>query len=80
MKRVHAVTRIKLAARKSDLAERAQTLKFGSLVHLTSVRRGHRDFPAKYGRLGRRCKPAAVPDVRHVTLGLVTAGNLPLAF
>jgi hypothetical protein len=80
MIRIHAVAGVEITAGESHLAERAQTLEFGGLIHLSSEKWSVREFPAKYGRLGRRCKPAAGPDVRGVTLASVTAGNLPLAF
>jgi hypothetical protein len=80
MVRIRSVAGIELATCEGNLAERAQTLEFGGLIHLSSEKWSVREFPAKYGRLGRRCKPAAGPDVRGVTLTSVTAGNLPLAF
>ena len=57
--RVSAIPRIEIAAGECDLAERAQTLEFGCLIHEPSQERSFRDFPAKYGRCSRRCKPAA---------------------
>ena len=80
MVRVSAVTRIERATGESNLAERAQTLEFGCLIHRPSLERSFREFPAKYGPLGRRCKPAAEPDVVKITPSRLTAGNLPLAF
>ena len=59
MKRVSAIPRIEIAAGECDLAERAQTLEFGYLIHEPSQERSFRDFPAKYGRCSRRYKPAA---------------------
>ena len=80
MERVATVAWVEIATSEGNLAERAQTLELRSLIHLSSNQWSFRDFPAKYGRLGRRCKPAAGPDVRNVTLASITAGNLPLAF
>jgi hypothetical protein len=59
MERVRAVAWIEIAAAECDLAERAQTLEFGCLIHEPSQERNFRDFPAKYGRCSRRYKPAA---------------------
>ena len=80
MVRIRPVAGVEIATSEGNLAERAQTLEFGSLIHLSSEKWSVREFPAKYGRLGRRCKPAAGPGVCGVTHWLVTAGNLPLAF
>ena len=79
MVRIGTITGVEIPAGEGNLAERAQTLEFGCLVHPTSLERSFREFPAKYGRRGRRSKPAAQPVV-VITLALVTARNLPLAF
>ena len=81
MIRIATVTGVEFPAGEGNLAERAQTLEFGCLIHHPSLGEGASGI-SRQNTAGSAVGASLrhMPDVVEITPTLLTAGNLPLAF